>query len=214
MSPRGLTSPVALLSSLAILFVVGGAAAATGTLEVGDVIPGGQDPNPATRLEVDETVLATGVASVAGPWRVTAYESAASAGQPAGLPCIRLVLLDPPPETVTGGSGFCGELEDGFGAVSLPAINRGEAELLILGVTPENAVAVELTGGGAERVRAKSLDGGSRSAHGNVFVLSVPPDRETGELIAIDEHGHALSKRLDATGFFDRLRALRAPGDR
>jgi hypothetical protein len=197
--------------ALAGVFVAAGAAGATtGALSVGDVIPGGDPaPPPENRLSVDETVLATGAAPVAGPWRMTAYASEQSEGQPAGLPCVRLVLTNPPKGTPLAGSGFCGEVGDDFGAASLPVINSsGQAVLLIFGIAPEKAATVELAAAGGAETRTQTQDGVGDARRGDVFVLVVPPGSHQGELRWLDEKGEPGAKQLDASGFFDRLESV------
>jgi hypothetical protein len=192
------------------LVAAGVAGAATDALSVGDVIPGGEPSPTAHRLSVAETVIATGVSAVGGPWRMTAYESEPSAAQPESLPCVRLVLTASPAETPVGGSGFCGELDDGFGAVSLPVVNSsGQAEVLIFGLVPELASTVELTA--ADRtIRVATRDGGQSFGRGNVFVLPVATGATHGELVALDQKGDPVSQKIDASGFFDRLQAVQA----
>jgi len=209
------------LSRVALALVVAGcvagagaAAAASGVLSVGDVISAGEPSTPPEHeLSVDETVLATGSTPVAGPWRMTTHQSEQSGGQPAGLPCIRLVLTDPPKGTPLGGSGFCGEVGQGFGAVSLPVVtDSGEAELLILGQAPEGAAAVRLTSADGATVRVATREGGAAYEGGDVFVMIVPPGMDQGELTYLDQDGTAGSKSIDASGFFDRLQAVQKGG--
>jgi hypothetical protein len=192
------------------LIAAGGVAAASGVLSTGDVIPpNDQSIPPDRRLAVEETVLATGTAPVAGPWQMTAYKSEQSAGQPAGLPCVRLVLTDPPEGTPLIGSGFCGEVGDDFGAASLPAINEvGDGQLLVFGITPTGTDRIELESPGAQAVQASVRDGGPSFTRGDVFVMALESDADQGELTAVSDDGTKSAKKIDAEGFFDRMQAF------
>jgi hypothetical protein len=196
---------------IACLLLGGVATAATnGVFSVGDEIPAGDDTElpPQSRLRTDETVIATGSAPVAGRWRMTAHKSESSEGQPGGLPCIRLVFTDPPAETPLTGSGFCGEVGDDFGAVSIPAVNKaGDSALLIFGVAPTGAARVEMGGPDDDKPIAAEVEtGGPSFDRADVFVMSVPPGVSEGPLTAVKADGAPASdKKIRTDGFFDRL---------
>lgn len=186
----------------------GVALAASGGLSNGDAV------SSTARLSsggviADQGVLASGTSPVGGPWELIAYESDQSESQPAGLPCIKLILANPPKGSPVAGTGFCGELDEGFGAVSLPMVSAaGTAELLIVGVAPDTSTAVVLNSDRGAAVRASTYDVGAALGGSNVFVLAAGGDRNTGSVIALDGDGHTVGKALDAAGFFDRLRAV------
>jgi hypothetical protein len=98
-----------------VLVVATAAAGGSGMLSPGDVILGAEPTGPPeNRQGMDETVLATGTTPIAGPWRITGYKSDGAIAngevvEPAGLPCVRLMLSAPPEGTPYGGRGFCGE---------------------------------------------------------------------------------------------------------
>jgi hypothetical protein len=189
---------------------VGAAGATTGILSVGDVIPAGEpSPGNPNQLRVDETVLAKGTASIAGPWHLTAHTSEESGGQPGGLPCIRLVLLQPPSGTPIDSSGFCGDVGQDFGAVSLPVVDgAGEAELLVLGLAPEDAATVRVRSGTGDTAQATTREGPPSFSRGDLFVLTAREIPDQGELVAVDRSGRVNAKRLDISGFADRFDAV------
>jgi hypothetical protein len=100
-------------------------AAVPGPAPVGTVIPKGEGTPPRSE---ESTVVATGVAPVAGPWQMETYASTRLADpetgeeyQPAGLRCLGIYLLDPPNTNVPAGGGQCGEFPrtPGFGRVQM-----------------------------------------------------------------------------------------------
>ena len=159
------------------------------------------------------TVLAEGASAVAGPWELRAYTSDETAAQPAGLPCLQLVLSRPPAGSPMDASGFCGELKDGFGAVSLPVVDpRGDAELLIFGLTPERSAEVRLMDDGGQVTRTSTRESPSSFSRGDVFVLVTRRAATVGKLRALDVDGRDVAQARDADGFFDQLKAMQQIG--
>jgi hypothetical protein len=185
----------------------GGVASASGVLSIGDVIPGGKaSGSEPSRLAVPETVVATGESQVGGPWLVTSYSSEESASEPAGLPCLRMTLRNPPRVSPIMSSGFCGQLEDDFGAVSLPVVNRGgDSEVMIFGIAPEAGETVELRGPAGALIRTPARSVESEFEGSRVFVMTARQRVAGAELIAETRAGQRLGRAVDATGFFDRL---------
>jgi hypothetical protein len=204
----GITWPRATRSRRALVAIVcavlaGSAVAASGALSSGAV----EGDGPGT------TVLATGEAAVAGPWQLIAYTSDESAAQPAGLPCLRLQLASPPAGSPMDASGFCGELGKGFGAVSLPVVDReGAAEVLIFGLAPEGSVAVRLKGNDGQVTDASTREVPPAFTRGDVFVFSTNRASTGGALQVLDGEDRALAPAVAADGFFDQLRAVQRIG--
>jgi hypothetical protein len=193
------------------LAVAGGVATGSGGLSAGDVIPGGgPSEGQPSRLSVPETVVATGESRVAGRWLITSYTSEESASQPAGLPCLRMTLENPPRVTPMASSGFCGHLEDDFGAVSLPVVNDdGASEVMIFGVAPRAADTVELQASTQPAVRTPVRAVASAFERAKVFVLSAQRPAANAGLVAKDELGQRAARVMDASGFLERLVQLR-----
>ena len=159
------------------------------------------------------TVLAKGASEIGGPFELRAYTSDESAAQPAGLPCLQLVLLSPPAGSPIDASGFCGELKEGFGAVSLPVVDpSGDAEVLIFGLTPERTADVRLTDDGGQVSRASTYQAPSSFTRGDVFVMVTRREATGGTLQALDADGRDVAPARNADGFFDRLRAMQRIG--
>lgn len=182
-------------------------AAGPGTAPVGTVIPKGEGTPP--RPE-ESTVLAAGVAPVAGPWQMEHYVSTRFADpetgeviEPAGLPCLNVFLPHPPEGGGPTGGGQCGEFPKtpGFGRVQMTVPNsQGEArEILVYGRVPAEASAVVITVDGVERRRAEPFKGPSGIA-GDFYLIPIPPEWETGRVSWLDQNGnegggHALMPR-------------------
>jgi hypothetical protein len=172
------------LIAVAFSLAAAGAAVASGAFSVGDVIPAGE-PNgvsapPAT---VDQRVVAEGSTPVGGSWWMTAYNSQrllderGAEMQPAGLPCLSLILRDPPEGTRLVRRWFCGKRgEEGFNAAELPVTAPGASEVILFGQAPESASTVEFAADGGERIRARTHDG-PPDLHGDLWVIPVPAGR-------------------------------------
>jgi len=184
---------------LACVLLGTGTAVASGALSSPPV---GPDKGPAT-------VLAKGASEIAGPWELRAYTSDESASQPAGLPCLQLVLSSPPAGTPIDASDFCGELKEGFGAGSLPVVDpRGESQLLIFGLTPERTADVRLADDGGQVSRASKYEAPSSFSRGDVFVLVTRRAVMAGTLQALGVDGRDIAPARDAGGCFDQLQAM------
>jgi hypothetical protein len=196
---------VAAVALVGGLLAAGVAGAATGLLP-GDIIPAGQDPegneHPAAG---DQTVLASGVSPVAGPWRLTSLKKEAIGEEPAG-DCLQLLLTNPPADVVgVGGTLLCQRVgKSEFKADSVPVVNSatGKAETLLFGTAPEAASSVELTADG-DTSPAEHKQGPS-DFPGDAWVVVVPSGKKTGELKSMDANGKTQAK-LDASTYFDQL---------
>lgn len=149
-------------------------------------VSSGRDPAPVgtviDRAGEPHTVVATGSAPVAGPWQMETYTSTRLADpengevyQPAGLRCLGLFLVDPPPLGGAGG-GQCGEFPrtPGFSRIqSLPSVAGNPRELLVYGRAPEEASAVVLTGESGLERRMEPLEG-LGPADGDYYLFVVP----------------------------------------
>jgi hypothetical protein len=195
----------------AALITTTAAAAATGVLEVGSVIPGGAPTGDSERA--DETVVATGTTLVAGPWRMTTYTSKASHTddgeeiQGGGLPCLRLMLTEA--VTPLSGSGWCGQTTREFIVSALPVTTPGgQAELILFGVAPEAATAVQLTAADGKQVRVRTHERG-RNVFGEPWVIAAPLGLGNPEVTWLDERGQPRGNERDVSSEFDRGAALR-----
>ena len=199
------------IAATVVMVAAAAASAVSGIFSVGDVLRG-DDPARPPGLTVDETVLATGSAPVAGRWVMTGYESEASEGQPAGLPCVRLSLMEPPRGTPITSSGVCGEVAGDFGGASLPVkdvAGSGRAELLIFGRAPEAASEVQLNADGDRKIAVPVRRGPPSDPGSRVWVMTVSSDLTRGEVEWRNEARAPSAKRLDASGYFDRLEAIK-----
>jgi hypothetical protein len=180
MNPRVRLVLLAAVVSLA----AAGAAVASGALSTGDVLPAGEPVGvSAPPSAVDQRVVAEGSTPVGGSWWMTTYRSErllderGAEMQPAGLPCLSLVLRDPPAGTRLVRRWFCGERgEHGFNAAGLPVTGPGGSEIILFGQVPEGAATVEFTADGGERIRARSHEGPA-DLHGDLWVIPVPAGR-------------------------------------
>lgn len=183
---------------LGLLAAVGGVAVASGALSKGSSVELG-------RLATGEELIATGDADVAGPWRLTTYQSSESEAQPGGLPCLRLVLADPPADTPFGGAGFCGEpsTQDGYmaTAVSVKNFALGRSALMIFGRAPDGIARVALRGGG--NTFTAPVQRAVPSLGGNVWVIAVPSTVSDGDLQLLRADGSKGGPVHDGSGFFE-----------
>ena len=213
---RRFVRPLA-LAFVAALLITTAAAAATGVLSVGSVIPGGGDPGfEHDQASPEQTILATGTAPVGGPWQLTAYRSEGivddqgEVAEAKGLPCIRLLLTGPPPTNPINGSAFC--LAPGkpdFNASSIPVLDEssGKTELVVYGFAPKDAAGVRLTATDAQTIRTDTEPGG-QTFPGSVWVIAAPPGLEAAELDWVDANGNPAGAKFDASRHFDRLAAV------
>lgn len=193
------------------LLAVGGAGAATGVLSPGSIIPGEEagvshDAGPGP----DQTVLATGTAPVAGPWRLTTYRSEGLSNgsevvEAKGLPCVLLQLTDPPPQTISTASSFClapGKPE--FNVNSLLVESSGSTELLLYGFAPDDTASIQLSAAGEETVLSQAHDGAG-AFPGKVWMIPVAPGATAGELTRVDANGRTVGDSRDASAHLGRL---------
>jgi hypothetical protein len=181
----------------------GDAAETTGAPElppVGTVYQPGEGTPP---RETESTVVATGVAPVAGPWQMETYASTRVADpetgeeyQPSGLRCLGVFLSAPPDGPGTGG-GQCGEFPrtPGFSRVELPVSDaRGRVEeKLVYGRVPPEAAAVVVTVDGVERRRVEPFPGPA-GAEDDFYLTAIPPEWAGGRVNWVDERGNEGSR--------------------
>lgn len=205
---RRRTVGLALAGALVLATAAG---AASGALDVGSVIPGGAPTGSNER--VDETVLATGTAPVAGEWRMTSYTSkefvhGGEVIERGGLPCIRLMLVDQRRSPLAG-SGWCAEIEDGFHAASVPfADAQGRAEVILFGIAPEDASGVEVNADGGRRIRDRTYEG-PPDFPGDVWVVAAPIELSNPRVDWIDGNGTPAGADRDISGQLQRGAALK-----
>jgi hypothetical protein len=205
---RGRTAGLAVAGALVLATASG---AATGALDVGSEVPGGAPTGSHQRAE--ERVLALGEAPVAGQWRLTSYTSKefvhdGEVVERAGLPCIRLMLVDQR-HSPFAGSGWCAEIEDGFYVGSVPyADAEGRTEVVLFGIAPEGAAAVELSAEGGVRIQARMYEGPASFA-GDAWVVAAPLGLRDATVDWVDGSGKPAGADLDASGSFQQARTLR-----
>jgi hypothetical protein len=162
--------------------------------------PAQSPPPPEFPRLPGERVVASGTAPVAGPWEMLTYESERLADpetgtvyQPAGLRCLGLRLLDPPPQHSAGFGGQCGEFPrtPGFGRIqqTVPNVRGGAREILIYGRVPEEAALVRVTSDDRAPVEAGPIEGPSGEA-GDFYLIAVPSDIGEGRVNWIDDEGN------------------------
>ena len=211
------TSGMLVLGFACAIAAAAAAGAATGALDVGSVIPGGEPSGPPeNQLPVEQRVLATGTAPMAGPWKVTTYKSQGIVvdgevlEQP-GSSCIRLVLSNPPARTPLAATGFCGEpANGGFDIADLPVRDSaGNVEVLLFGHAPSDAVGVVLSADNGKSIRASTLPGPANLGS-DVWAMAVPvdvPNARVSWLHADGTRGGA-DLDLDALRILDRGQRL------
>ena len=198
---------IALVPVLVLLGDGGGRGTPDRTTSASDLPPVGTvfEPGEGTPpRETQSTVVATGVAPVAGPWQMETYASTRLADpetgeeyQPAGLRCLGIFLQDPPGVGEPHGGGQCGEFPrtPGFSRVELAVSDaRGQAEeILVYGRVPPEAVAVVVTVNGVERRRVEPLPGPAE-VNGDFYLVATPPQWAGGRVNWIDENGREGSR--------------------
>jgi hypothetical protein len=194
------------LSVLLLLVIAVGAALASGTLSVGSVLSADSPPGAPEYRQAEETVLALGSDPQVGRWRITSYssrelEDAGEVLQPAGLPCLKLLLSDASGRPVAGRS-FCGARgADGFEAATLPVVGRSRRPLyLVFGTAPDSAATVELLADGREAQHARVHQGPSGFRR-RAWMLVVPgdPPVHTATLGWREAEGGGYEDTLDVT---------------
>jgi hypothetical protein len=178
----------------------GDAAETTGAPEpppLGTVYQPGEGTPP---RETKSTVVATGVAPVAGPWQMETYASTRLADpetreeyQPSGLRCLGVFLSAPPdkPETAAAASAASFPRTPGFSRVELPVSDaRGRVEeKLVYGRVPPEAAAVVVTVDGVERRRVEPSPGPA-GAEDDFYLTAIPPEWAGGRVNWVDERGN------------------------
>ena len=108
--------------------------------------------------------------------------------QPAGLRCVRLMLVDRHDASLMGGAGWCGEVEGDFAASGVAATDGSDVEVLLWGRAPEDAARVELTARG-EPPRDAALYEGPAGFDGDVWSIAAPHTLEGARVTLIREGG-------------------------
>jgi hypothetical protein len=136
----------------------------------------------------DTTVVATGVAPLAGPWQLETFR------EPGGE-CLGLFLMGVDPEAAVRYSAICplptgGPPLPAFNAhaMGFPSIPPAD-EWLVFGRTPEQATAVELNRDGEVVERVETFEG-PEGVEGDFYVMYLPPDLEIdARMNWLDESG-------------------------
>ena len=196
------------LMMIVLLAAAGGVAAAAGGLSVGSVLPSGESSQAPEYRQTDETVVALGTHPQVGRWRITAYRSAelmddGEVVQPAGLPCLRLLLSRTSDGAPTAGRSFCGEHgRNGLSAAALHVADETGSELDVLfGEAPEAAARVALHGANDSQQGAQ-LHEGPASLHGDVWILVTPQSKPSEGRTWVDwmrPDGTAAGDNVDMT---------------
>ncbi len=158
----------------------------------------------------NETVVASGVAPVAGRWEMLAYRSERLADpdsgeeyQPAGLRCLGLTLVDPPGDVPSGFGGQCGEFPrtPGFSRIqtTVPTIGGEVREVLVYGRAPERAAHVRLSAPGKRPIQVTPVEG-PPSARGDFYLIAVRPKQlRKARVNWIDARGNEGSRGIRVT---------------
>jgi hypothetical protein len=155
----------------------------------------------------DAQVVATGTAPVAGPWEIFTFTSrrlddppSPEVNPPAGLSCIGVRLLDPPPNhsgRISGGA--CGDFPGtpGFSRAqqTVPNLAGGAREILVFGWAPDEAAWVRVTFDGREPVEVQPVDGPEGGA--DYYLIAVPPDASGGRVNWVDKDGNEGSQGVE-----------------
>jgi hypothetical protein len=187
-SSRGLVPRqrrIALLAVVIAMLFVGSVGAATGLIPVGT-----QHEGPAKGSgDSLHTVVASGSSPVAGRWRVESYRDGPVTGptgevvQPAGAPCLALLIGGKAPDFARGSSICGGKLAtDAFGYVSNPIRDKqsGRNELLLYGWAPAGTETVRLSGPGGVKLSARTQ--GPKNVEQRYWVITAPPLPSGGRL--------------------------------
>jgi hypothetical protein len=161
-----------------------------------------------------ETVLATGSSPIAGRWQITELASQAinddgEVVQPKGLPCVKLLLLDPPPGVGLVGSSQCGMPPGDLEVMSLPVPDgaSGKVEVILWGRVAEGTGSVELSAEGASPIRVAPEPGPADFA-GDVWAVAASPDLEKASVRRLDAQQRPIGPPVDAASDMARARAL------
>jgi hypothetical protein len=157
----------------------------------------GMDSEPDLR---GARVVATGVAPVAGRWRLETYRSerltdpkSGEVYQPAGLRCIRVSVGE------HGATGQCGEFPrtPGFGGSMHTVFVGGKSrEVLLFGRAPEAAARVIVTRRGKTRVDVSPIEG-PPGARGDFYLIDLRPNEVKGRINWLDHRGNVGSRGIE-----------------
>jgi hypothetical protein len=184
-----------------------------GLQSVGTTISGDESAAPGhPPMGVPETVLATGSSPVAGPWQITEFASQTVAAngevvQPEGLPCVKLLLLDPPPGWPLAGNSQCGLPRGDLEVMSLPVQDRasGNVEVILWGRVAEGTGAIELSAEGTTPIRVAPEPGPADFA-GDVWAVAASPDLQEASVSRLDAQQRRIGVPVDAASDIARAR--------
>jgi hypothetical protein len=200
---------VAVVSLAAAAVALGG----DGLWPVGTTILGDQPPAPGhPPTGVPETVLATGSSPVGGPWQITEFASQTVTDngevvQPQGLPCVKFLLLDPPPGWPLVGNSQCGLPRGDLEVMSVPVQDAasGNVEVILWGRAAEGTRAIELSAEGASPIRVAPEPGPADFA-GDVWAIAASPDLKNATVSRLDNQERRIGPPVDAASDIARAR--------
>lgn len=206
-----LVAVVAVLSLGTAVVALGG----DGLRPVGTTIRGDEPAGPRyPATGVPETVLATGSSPIAGRWQISEYASQpitdnGDVVQPEGLPCVKLLLLDPPPSVGLVGSSQCGRPRGDLEVMSLPVPDSASAkvEVILWGRVAEGTGAVELSAEGASSIRVAPEPGPADFAD-DVWAIATPPDLHKASVSRLDHQNRPIGPAVDAASDMARARTF------
>jgi hypothetical protein len=202
---------VAVLSLGTAVVALGG----DGLRPVGTTIRGDEPAAPGySATGVPETVLATGSSAIAGRWQISEYASQAITDngdvvQPEGLPCVKLLLLDPPPGVGLVGSSQCGRPRGDLEVMSLPVPDDAsdKVEVILWGRVAEGTGAVELSAEGASPIRV-APDPSPADFADDVWAIATSPDLDNASISRLDNKNRPIGPPVDAASDMARARTF------
>jgi hypothetical protein len=206
-----LVAVVAVASLAAAVVALGG----DGSRPVGSPIRSDEAPAPGhPPTGVPETVLATGSSPIAGRWQITEFASQTITDngdvvQPEGLPCVKFLLLDPPPGWPLVGNSQCGLPHGDLEVMSLPVQDgaSGKVEVILWGRVAEGTRSIELSAEGASPIRVAPEPGPADFA-GDVWAIAASPDLEKASVNRLDDQLRPIGPPVDAASDIARARAF------
>jgi hypothetical protein len=178
------------------------------------VLTGDDEPRPALRERPEgrlpdlpnQTVVASGVAPVAGPWRLVDYDSERLADpdtgeeyQPAGLPCLGISVREPGAAS-PGFSGQCGEFPrtPGFSRIqhTVRDTDGGAREILLYGRVPDEAAYVRVMPEGRSAIDVEPIEGPA-GIPGDFYLVALSPDVARGRVNWFDSEGREGSRGIE-----------------
>jgi hypothetical protein len=186
-----------------------------GQRAVGTTIRGDEPAGPGhPATGVPETVLASGSSPIAGRWQITEFASEAIAEngkvlQPEGLPCVKLLLLDPPPGVGVVGSSQCGLPRGDLEVMSLPVPDgaSGKVEVILWGRVAQGTDAVELSADGGSPIRVAPEPGPADFA-GDVWAIAASPDLDEASVDRLDAQHRRIGPPVDVAADMARARSF------